>query len=99
MSLPMTREEAWALFCEWTASESLRRHVLAVEAGMRAYADRFGEDPERWGMVGLLHDLDYERFPDLHTGHPRMALAELERLGFPADIGGGVGCQPDSLEA
>src|SRR3954454_19588473 len=86
MSLPMTREEAWALFCEWTASESLRRHVLAVEACMRAYAEKFGEDPERWGMVGMLHDLDYERFPDLHTGHPRMALAELERLGFPDDM-------------
>src|ERR1700760_1680980 len=83
MTLPMTRDEAWALFCEWTASESLRRHVLAVEACMRAYAEKFGEDPERWGLVGMLHDLDYERFPDLHSGHPRMALAELERLGFP----------------
>src|SRR4051812_49436220 len=121
MSLPMTRDEAWTLFCEWTASESLRRHVLAVEACMRAYAERFreeagpcfgggpaweslrrhvlaveacmrayaerfGEDPERWGMVGMLHDLDYERYPDLHTGHPRYALAELERLSFPEDM-------------
>src|SRR3954463_6073321 len=86
MSLPMTRDEAWALFCEWTASESLRRHVLAVEACMRAYAAKFGEDEDRWGLVGMLHDLDYERYPDLHTGHPRMALAELERLGLPDDM-------------
>ena len=84
MPLPMTRDEAWALFCEWTASESLRRHVLAVEACMRAYAEKFGADADRWGLVGMLHDLDYERYPDLHTGHPRMALAELEHgLGVP----------------
>ncbi len=82
----MTRDEAWTLFCEWTESESLRRHVLAVEACMRAYARKFGEDEERWGMVGMLHDLDYERYPDLHTGHLRYALAELERLDFPEDI-------------
>jgi putative nucleotidyltransferase with HDIG domain len=94
----MTRDEAWALFCEWTASESLRRHVLAVEACMRAYAERFGEDPERWGMVGMLHDLDYERYPDLETGHPRMALAELERLGFPEDMVRAVASHADFLE-
>src|SRR6478609_11415818 len=98
MTLPMTRDEAWALFCEWTASESLRRHVLAVEACMRAYADRFGEDPDRWGLVGMLHDLDYERFPDLHTGHPRLALAELERLGFPDDMVRAVASHADYLE-
>ena len=98
MSLPMTREEAWALFCEWTASESLRRHVLAVEACMRAYARKFGSDEERWGLVGLLHDLDYERYPDLHTGHPRMALAELERLGFPEDMVRAVASHADFLE-
>jgi putative nucleotidyltransferase with HDIG domain len=98
MTLPMTRDEAWALFCEWTASESLRRHVLAVEACMRAYAEKLGEDPERWGLVGMLHDLDYERFPDLHTGHPRMALAELERLGFPDDMVRAVASHADYLE-
>jgi putative nucleotidyltransferase with HDIG domain len=98
MSLPMTREQAWALFCEWTASESLRRHVLAVEACMRAYAEKFGSDPERWGMVGLLHDLDYERYPDLHNGHPRHALAELERLGFPDDMIRAVASHADYLE-
>ena len=98
MTLPMTRDEGWALFCEWTASESLRRHVLAVEACMRAYAERFGEDPDRWGLVGMLHDLDYERFPDLHTGHPRLALAELERLGFPDDMVRAVASHADYLE-
>jgi putative nucleotidyltransferase with HDIG domain len=82
MPEPLTREQAWELFCEWTESPSLRKHVLAVEAAMRAYAPRFGGDPELWGMVGLLHDLDYERYPDLETGHPRKALEELERQGF-----------------
>jgi putative nucleotidyltransferase with HDIG domain len=98
MSLPLTREEAWTLFCEWTASESLRRHVLAVEACMRAYANKFGEDEERWGLVGMLHDLDYERYPDLHTGHPRYALAELERLEFPEDMVRAVASHADYLE-
>jgi putative nucleotidyltransferase with HDIG domain len=98
MSLPMTRDEAWALFCEWTASESLRRHVLAVEACMRAYAGKFGEEEERWGLVGMLHDLDYERYPDLHTGHPRYALAELERLEFPEDMIRAVASHADYLE-
>jgi putative nucleotidyltransferase with HDIG domain len=83
MSLPLTRAEAWDLFCTWTSSESLRRHVLAVEACMRAYARRFGEDEEAWGLVGMLHDLDYERFPDMSVGHPRMGMEELSRLGFP----------------
>ena len=82
MSEPLSREQAWDLFCSWTESESLRRHVLAVEAAMRAYARKFGEDEETWGLVGMLHDLDYERYPDLETGHPRMALKELEAQGF-----------------
>jgi predicted hydrolase (HD superfamily) len=72
--------------------------VLAVEACMRAYAAKFGEDEERWGLVGMLHDLDYERYPDLHTGHPRMALAELERLGFPDDMVRAVASHADFLE-
>ena len=65
---------------------------------MRAYAEKFGEDPERWGMVGMLHDLDYERYPDLHTGHPRYALAELERLEFPEDMVRAVASHADYLE-
>ena len=83
MSKPLSRDEAWSLFCEWTESDSLRRHVLAVEAAMRAYAEKFGADPEEWGAIGILHDLDYERYPDLATGHPRKALEELERLDVP----------------
>ena len=86
MSLELSRPEAWSLFCEWTESPSLRKHVLAVEAAMRAYARRFGEDEELWGITGLLHDLDYERHPDLETGHPRIALAELEQRGYPPEL-------------
>jgi putative nucleotidyltransferase with HDIG domain len=79
MSVRLSREEAWSLLTEWVESESLRRHCLAVETAMRAYARRGDEDEELWAVVGLLHDMDYERHPDLDTGHPRVALAELER--------------------
>ena len=79
MSVRLSRDEAWSLLTEWVESESLRRHCLAVETAMRAYARARGEDEELWGVVGLLHDMDYERHPDLDTGHPRVALAELER--------------------
>ncbi len=85
MSTPLSRDEAWTLFCEWTASDSLRRHVLAVEAAMRAYADRFGADPEEWGAVGILHDLDYERHPDPETGHPRAAMQLLTERDAPPE--------------
>jgi putative nucleotidyltransferase with HDIG domain len=98
MSEPLSRDEAWDLFCSWTESESLRRHVLAVEAAMRAYARRFGEDEERWGLVGMLHDLDYERYPDLETGHPRMALEELRRQGFSEEFVRAVASHADFLE-
>ena len=97
MSLPLSRDEAWTLLCQWTESESLRRHMLAVEAAMRAYARRYGEDEEVWGATGLLHDLDYERHPDLETGHPRHALAELERLGYPEEVVRGVASHADFL--
>jgi putative nucleotidyltransferase with HDIG domain len=97
MSLPLSRDEAWTLLCEWTESESLRRHMLAVETAMRAYARRYGEDEELWGHTGLLHDLDYERHPDLETGHPRLALAELERLGYPEEVVQGVASHADFL--
>ncbi|MFL5902313.1 MAG: HD domain-containing protein, partial [Solirubrobacteraceae bacterium] len=83
--------------CEWTESDSLRRHMLAVETGMRAYARRFGEDEELWGLTGLLHDLDYERFPDLETGHPRMALKELEERGAPPEMLRGIASHADFL--
>jgi putative nucleotidyltransferase with HDIG domain len=81
-----TREEAWDLFCEWTESESLRRHVLGVEAAMRAYAEKYGEDEELWAATGILHDLDYERHPDLESGHPRVALALFEEKGYPQEL-------------
>jgi putative nucleotidyltransferase with HDIG domain len=97
MSEPLSRDQAWDLFCSWTESESLRRHVLAVEAAMRAYARKFGEDEETWGLVGMLHDLDYERHPDLETGHPRMALEELERQGFSPEFVRAVASHADFL--
>jgi len=81
-----TREEAWNLVCEWTQSDSLRKHMLAVETAVRAYARRFGADEETWAIAGLVHDLDYERFPDLETGHPRMAIEELRRREFPEEV-------------
>jgi putative nucleotidyltransferase with HDIG domain len=82
---PLNREEAWQLLCEWTQSESLRRHMLAVEAAMRAYARRFGEDEEKWGITGLLHDMDYERHPT-PAEHPMVGVRELERRGYPDDV-------------
>jgi putative nucleotidyltransferase with HDIG domain len=93
-----SRDAAWDLFCEWTQSDSLRKHALAVEAGMRAYAGRYGEDEERWAITALLHDLDYERYPDLETGHPRHALGELEKLGYPQDVIDAVAGHADFLE-
>jgi putative nucleotidyltransferase with HDIG domain len=81
-----TREEAWQLVCEWVQSESLRKHLLGVEAGMVAYARRLGGDEERWAVTGLVHDLDYERHPDLETGHPRYALEELRRREYPQEV-------------
>jgi putative nucleotidyltransferase with HDIG domain len=81
-----TRDEAWALFCEWTQSDSLRKHALGVEAAMRAYAREYDEDEELWAVAGIVHDLDYERHPDLDTGHPRIALEELRKRGYPDEV-------------
>jgi putative nucleotidyltransferase with HDIG domain len=81
-----TRDEAWQLLCEWTESDSLRKHALGVEAAMRVYARRYGEDEELWAVAGIVHDLDYERHPDLDTGHPRIALEELRKRGYPDDV-------------
>jgi putative nucleotidyltransferase with HDIG domain len=89
MSRRISREEAWSLLTEWVASESLRRHCLAVEAAMAAYARRGGEDEELWAVTGLLHDADYERFPDMDDqehGHPRTIMAELERRDAPPEL-------------
>jgi putative nucleotidyltransferase with HDIG domain len=92
-----TRDDAWALVCEWIASDSLRKHVLGVEAAMRAYADRDDEDAELWGITGLVHDLDYERYPDLETGHPRHALEELRERGYPQEVIDAVAGHADFL--
>jgi putative nucleotidyltransferase with HDIG domain len=84
-----TREEAWQLVCEWVESDSLRKHLLGVEAAMRAYARERGADEELWGVTGLVHDLDYERHPDLsdeENGHPRTALRLFRERGWPEEL-------------
>jgi putative nucleotidyltransferase with HDIG domain len=97
MQMQISREQAWTLLTEWTSSESLRRHMLAVEAAMRAYAPRFGGDVEQWGLTGLLHDLDYERYPDLADGHPRYAIRELEERGYPPELVRAVASHADFM--
>jgi putative nucleotidyltransferase with HDIG domain len=79
----MTRDEAWALLCEHTQSDSLRKHGLAVEAAMRHFARKFGEEEESWAIAGLLHDFDYERDPG---GHPQNGKPILEQAGVPGQI-------------
>jgi putative nucleotidyltransferase with HDIG domain len=97
MLTDVSRQDAWTLLCEWTESDSLRRHMLAVEAAMRAYAPRFDGDVELWGLTGLLHDLDYERHPDLADGHPRYAVAELRSRGYPEELVLGVASHADFM--
>lgn len=83
----MNRDQAWQLVCEFTQSDSLRKHMLAVEYAMRAYAHRFGQDEELWGIVGLLHDFDYERYPDLTVqSHPVAGSHILRERGWPEDV-------------
>ena len=79
----MRRDEAWALLVAETPSVNLQKHMLAVEAVMRAYARRFGEDEETWGLVGLLHDIDYEKHPSQEAGHPLVGVEMLRRRGLP----------------
>ena len=81
----MTRDDAWQLVCEYTQSDSLRRHMLAVEAAMRAYATKWNEDVEKYGIVGLLHDFDYERWPD-PPQHPLEGAKILAERGYPDEI-------------
>lgn len=81
----MDRQSAFELMCEYTTSDALRRHMLAVELAMRAYAAKHGEDVEKWGIVGLLHDFDYERWPNL-PDHPLQGSKILESKGYPADV-------------
>jgi predicted hydrolase (HD superfamily) len=82
MSDPLSRDAAWALLTEWTTSESLRKHAMAVEAAVRGYARTFGANEDEWGIVGLLHDFDYERYPTLDD-HPFRGCEELRRRGYP----------------
>jgi predicted hydrolase (HD superfamily) len=77
--MELSRENAWALLTEWTETESLRKHALAVEAAVRGYARRFGEDEQGWGVVALLHDFDYERYPTLGD-HPVKGCAVIKRM-------------------
>ena len=81
----MNRDDAFALICEYTQSDSLRKHMLAVEAAMRAYARKFNEDEEKWGIVGLLHALDYERWPNA-PDHPLKGAEILSEQGYPEDV-------------
>ena len=81
----MNRVEAWELLCEFTKSDSLRKHALAVEAAMRHFARQHGEDEEKWGIVGLLHDFDYEQHPTLDE-HPFVGAAILRERGWPEEV-------------
>jgi len=81
----LDRSHAWALLCEYTQSESLRKHMLAVEACMRAYARKFGQDENKWGITGLLHDFDYEKYPT-PAEHPFVGNKILEERGYQEDV-------------
>lgn len=83
--MALSRAAAWRLLTEWTETDSLRKHALAVEAAMRAYARHFGEDEELWGVTGLLHDLDYEKYPS-PADHPLRGVAVLEQAGYPPEM-------------
>ncbi len=83
----MNREEAWTIVTEYTASDSLRKHMLSVEAAMRAYAQHYAADVERWSVAGLLHDFDYERYPDVAAeGHPVIGSRILRERGVDEEI-------------
>src|SRR3954462_6267320 len=88
--MPLDRASALALMQEYTASDALRKHMYAVELAMRAMAERAGEDPDAWGMVGLVHDFDYEKYPnEAHSPteeHPAEGVRILRSHGFPEDI-------------
>ncbi len=94
----MNRDEAWEILCEYTKGEPLRKHGLAVEAAMRAYARKHGEDEETWGIVGLLHDFDFEIHP-MADQHPKDGAPLLRERGVPEEIVHAVLCHAPYLEA
>ncbi|HZA59175.1 MAG TPA: HD domain-containing protein [Solirubrobacterales bacterium] len=94
----VSRDDAWQLVTEWVESDSLRKHLLGVEAAMVACARKHGADEELYAVTGLVHDLDYERYPDLETGHPRYALKELEERGYPDEVIDAVAGHADFLK-
>jgi putative nucleotidyltransferase with HDIG domain len=100
MAAGVSRDQAWALLTEWVQSPSLRRHCLSVETAGRAYTTRDGHDVELWGATGLLHDMDYEKHPDMDTpdGHPRTALRVLEEQGYPPELVRAVASHADFLD-
>jgi len=91
-----TRSDAWKVLTQWTQSESLRRHALAVEACMRWYARKSGADEELWGNTGLLHDFDYERHPD-PPAHPEVGMAHLRTTGWPEELIHAIGGHAEYL--
>ncbi len=83
--MALNRDEAFRLFTEWNQNDGLVKHGLAVEAAMRAYARKFGEDEEKWGIAGMLHDIDYERHPSVEE-HGKVGAALLRQYGYPEDV-------------
>lgn len=81
----LNRDDAWELLCEYTESDSLRRHALGVETAMRALAERFGEDADLWGITGLLHDFDYEKYPTAEE-HPYRGVEIMRSRGYPEEM-------------
>lgn len=82
-----TRDDAWKIVTEWTTDPALLRHMLSVETAMRAYAPRYGGDPDLWGIVGLIHDFDYQKHPNLDgQGHPNVGIAFLKERGWPDEV-------------
>ncbi|MEX0800523.1 MAG: HDIG domain-containing metalloprotein [Dehalococcoidia bacterium] len=96
MSESYDRQAAWDLLCEFTKTEPLRKHGLAVEAAMRAYSRRYDGEEEKWGIVGLLHDFDYEMFPNAEE-HPVKGAAIMRERGWPEDIIYAIQCHADYL--
>ena len=90
LAMKISRDDAYKLMTEWTESASLQKHMLAVEAAVTAYAKKMNQDPEYWAVAALLHDFDYEKYPDFDvaakTGHPYTGVAHLRELGYPEDI-------------